>query len=325
VWQGVSITGGIDDNELEIHGQRLAGATGMEVGANDFRISDMGPDGSSEFDASTPAVAYSGTNNEYFVLWSGNDTIGDAPSDGGGEDFEIYGQRIDGATGMEIGINDVRLSDMGPEGDRFFNASAPAIAYNGIDNEYLVTWHGDDNTGKLVEDEYEIFGQRWSNCGDAVVDTGEECDPGENDIGGGSCTPMCTLDPCGNGIVDANEECDLGTGNGLPGASCSLTCQSSYEINLDHLHDLLVTCEVCAPEARAPLIDLLSRAQAQLDKGNLRPALTAMQQFVKKTDQFLRKGQLPDAEGRRLQLQAELVVAQLEEQLAGPATSAGGK
>jgi hypothetical protein len=38
---------------------------------------------------------------------------------------------------------------------------------------------------------------------------------------------------------------------------------------------------------------------------------------MKKVQHFLSKGQLPAAEGRQLQTQAEVIVAQLEEQLAG--------
>ena len=38
--------------------------------------------------------------------------------------------------------------------------SIPAVAYNSTNNEYLVVWAGDDNTAPLVDDEFEIFGQR---------------------------------------------------------------------------------------------------------------------------------------------------------------------
>ena len=59
----------------------------------------------------------------------------------------------------EIGANDFRLSDMGPDGDINYDAQYPAVAYNSTDNEYLVVWRGDDNTPPLVDEEDEIFGQ----------------------------------------------------------------------------------------------------------------------------------------------------------------------
>jgi len=65
------------------------------------------------------------------------------------------------ATGAEIGANDFRLSDMGPDGDANYGAYYPAVACNSANNEYLVVWHGDDDTGALVNNENEIFGQRF--------------------------------------------------------------------------------------------------------------------------------------------------------------------
>jgi hypothetical protein len=37
------------------------------------------------------------------------------------------------------------------------------VAYNSVTNEHLVVWSGDDNTGTLVDNEFEIFGQRFSS------------------------------------------------------------------------------------------------------------------------------------------------------------------
>jgi|GEM_PF-4901461 len=125
--------------------------TGPEVGANDFRISDMGPDANGAFDAFEAAVVYNSIENEYLVVWSGDDDKN--------EEFEIWGQRIDAATGEEIGVNDFQISDVGPDGQINYDAYQPAVAYNNIQNEYLVVWYGDDNQGTLVNDEFEIFGQ----------------------------------------------------------------------------------------------------------------------------------------------------------------------
>lgn len=108
-----------------------------EIGANDFRLSDMGPDGSGAYDALDPAVAYNSTDDEYLVVWSGDDNTGDLVED----EFEIRGQRVDAATGAEIG-SDLRFSNMGPDGDPDYDARDPAVAYNSTNHEYLVVWGG---------------------------------------------------------------------------------------------------------------------------------------------------------------------------------------
>ncbi|HNJ44403.1 MAG TPA: hypothetical protein PKZ53_28235, partial [Acidobacteriota bacterium] len=127
-----------------------------EIGTNDFRISDMGPDGDANFDALNASVAYNSTNNEYLVVWDGEDNT--SPLVDG--ESEIFGQRVNAATGAEIGVNDFRISDMGPNGDAAYDAFNPSVAYNSTNNEYLVVWSGDDNTAPFVDNEFEIYGQR---------------------------------------------------------------------------------------------------------------------------------------------------------------------
>jgi hypothetical protein len=155
IWEGDDTT--IVDDEFEIFGLRLAGATGAEIG-DPVRLSDMGPEGDSDSDALNPTVVYNPTQNEYLVIWEGDDNTGSLVDD----EFEIYGQRVAGDTGAEIG-EDVRLSDMGPDGDPVYAAFDPAGAYNLTQNEYLVVWSGDDNTGSLVDNDFEIFGQRFAS------------------------------------------------------------------------------------------------------------------------------------------------------------------
>ncbi len=58
-------------------------------------------------------------------------------------------------------------------------------------------------------------------CGDGVVDPGEACDDG-NVTAGDGCSATCTVEECGNGVVDAGEACD--DGNVTPGDGCSATC-----------------------------------------------------------------------------------------------------
>ncbi|KKL96712.1 hypothetical protein LCGC14_1841720, partial [marine sediment metagenome] len=68
VWKGDDTT----DGEDEIFGQRLS-AAGAGIGTNDFRMSQMGPDGNANFDGQVPAIAYNSQANEYLVAWEGDD------------------------------------------------------------------------------------------------------------------------------------------------------------------------------------------------------------------------------------------------------------
>jgi hypothetical protein len=102
-------------------------------------------------------VAYNSVDNQYLVVWWGTDDAPPLLKD----EFEIFGQRVNAATGAEIG-GDVRLSDMGPDGSAAYRARTPGVAYNSADDEYLAVWQGEDNIPPLVNDEAEIFGQRFT-------------------------------------------------------------------------------------------------------------------------------------------------------------------
>ncbi len=185
VWEGNPGKGSLALNEYEIFGQRINGATGAEVGTNDFRISDMGPDGEGKYGGYRPAVAFNSADNEYLVVWQGLDDSG-ALAD---YESEIFGQRINGATGAEVGTNDFRISDMGTDGNSDYDAFLPDVAYNSADREYLVVWQGDDSTWPLVDDEFEIFGQRINAATGAQV--------GANDF------RISETGPVGNAYYDA--------------------------------------------------------------------------------------------------------------------------
>jgi uncharacterized repeat protein (TIGR01451 family) len=172
VWHGDDDSGSLIDNEFEIFGQLIDGATGAEIGG-DFRISDMGPDGDGNYDAQYVRVAWNSANNEYLVVWQADDNSAPLVDN----EREVFGQRLNGATGAEIGTNDFRISDMGPDGDTNYTAagfaSPPTVVHNPVDNEYLVVWHGEDDTGSLVDGEYEIFGQRLDGSTGAEVGTND--------------------------------------------------------------------------------------------------------------------------------------------------------
>ena len=58
-------------------------------------------------------------------------------------------------------------------------------------------------------------------CGDGFVDSGEECDDGNN-VDGDGCAADCTSEGCGNGVLETGEDCD--DGNTAPDDCCSPTC-----------------------------------------------------------------------------------------------------
>ncbi|HEX7840776.1 MAG TPA: DUF4215 domain-containing protein [Kofleriaceae bacterium] len=58
-------------------------------------------------------------------------------------------------------------------------------------------------------------------CGDAHLDSDEECDDGNN-IDGDGCSHLCTIEICGNKRLDPHEQCD--DGNTKDGDGCSAKC-----------------------------------------------------------------------------------------------------
>jgi hypothetical protein len=119
----------------------------FEIGADDFRISEVGGTGDPTTVAASVALAYNAAADEYLVVWAG----GPVSSFG----HSIYGQRIAAATGLEVGVNDFQISNDG--GGHVFGD--PAVVFNPTENEYLVVWR-DGASG--------VFGQRLSATGTQV-------------------------------------------------------------------------------------------------------------------------------------------------------------
>lgn len=140
----------------EVYAQRL-NLAGAEVGPDDNRISEMGPDGDASFDAAPPSVAWNSVLNQYLVGWHGTNG---APL--ANNEREVYGQLLS-ADGAEIGVDDFRISDMGPDGDGAFGAFRPAITFDRFSNQYFLAWHGSE-VG-LGKGEFEIWGQYLSAAG----------------------------------------------------------------------------------------------------------------------------------------------------------------
>jgi hypothetical protein len=111
----------------------------------------MGPDGDANYDAYDPVVEYSASQNIYLVAWYGDDG---PPLEN--DEYEIYARFLS-ASGVGMGVDHMRLSDMGPDGVYGYNAYKPAIAQ--ASPFFMVLWEGDDNTPPLVNEEFEIFYQ----------------------------------------------------------------------------------------------------------------------------------------------------------------------
>lgn len=156
-----------------------------ELPPNDFQITTTGTDGSILVFSAVAAVAHNATDNEYLVVFQRD--ISDAIDE---SEVEVFGQRIDAATGENIG-EAFRISDAGPDDDVQFDVFDPRVAWNGTDNQYLVVWNADDDTGALVDQKFEIYGQlidgatgaeigsdfRISQTGADVDDTTDAFDP----------------------------------------------------------------------------------------------------------------------------------------------------
>jgi len=154
VWHGEEGNAASPLGSFEIYGQ-LLNNNAIEVGDNDFKISDMGPANNPDYNAFSPVAAYNSSNNEFLVVWYGED-------DRGGRvpgEFEIYAQRINASNGSLIGADSTSVSFVGLNGDIARAAKFPDVTYNKEQNEYLIVWSADDSKNGHVGNEFEIYGQ----------------------------------------------------------------------------------------------------------------------------------------------------------------------
>jgi hypothetical protein len=151
-WDGDTNVAPLVDNKLEVWGQRLAGASGAELGA-DFRISRMGPDNNVLLGGGVAAIAWNATRNQYLLAWQGDTNV--APLVEGKD--EIWAQQLDGATGAEAGAA-FRVSVTGSASNQN-DASAVAVVWNATQDEYFPVWSADE-----TDDEFEIWAQRLSGA-----------------------------------------------------------------------------------------------------------------------------------------------------------------
>lgn len=158
VWFADDNTAPLVDNEFEIFGQLIDATSGAPVGSR-IRISFMGPDGSVDYGAVFPSVTYNSTDNEYLVVWVGDHDELQMVND----HFEVFGRRVSAAG--QLVESQWRLSYLGPMADPAYGAAwwiGPDVAYSVTDNSYLVVWCGDTSSSPHVNDEFEIWGRRYS-------------------------------------------------------------------------------------------------------------------------------------------------------------------
>jgi len=133
----------------------------------------------SDFDAVNPAIAVDAELRRALIIWSAADGSfpaadpnaddTDRPSLAKGE-FEIFGRLIDAELLANL-TNPLRISTMGDDLETdaakraLFAGRHPAVVWNPVAEEYLAIWEGDEANGALVDDEFEIFGQRISRTG----------------------------------------------------------------------------------------------------------------------------------------------------------------
>lgn len=152
-WHGDDDSGGLVDSEREVFGQLLS-ADLTQIGADDFRISDMGTDTDTNAGAFRPRVFYDAGGDQYFLAWHGDDVGGAIVN----EEFEVYGQYL-APDGTQIGNNDFRISESLPDGDVTTNASRPAISYSTASCDYLVAFMTGNPSN---DDHWELAGRRVS-------------------------------------------------------------------------------------------------------------------------------------------------------------------
>lgn len=165
------------------------------------------------FGAFSPALAVDPSSRLGLIVWSADDASfmkGDDEDDDPNactsnnesekdrskclvdNEFEIFGVIRD-TFNEELIIAPFRISVMGDDSETDaeerarYQARTPAVAWNPVSEEFLVVWRADDDTAPLVDDEFEIFGQRVNRKGEllgeririSVMGDDEETDPAE--------------------------------------------------------------------------------------------------------------------------------------------------
>lgn len=151
-------------------------ALAIEVGPDDFRITNIGPDGDTFYFAARQQMVYNSVNNEYFVIYIARSDDPRVAS----EEVEAWGQRV-GASGDVLGAP-ILLTDVGGLGTN--NGEIPLwfqIEYNPTSNTYLLVYNTLDSrfaTGKQA-----IYGRLLAGDGQPQGATLEISAPTESSTG----------------------------------------------------------------------------------------------------------------------------------------------
>ena len=92
------------DGDFEIFARRVDADTGDLLGSM-ARVSVMGPGVDPNYDGLGPAVVYNSTDNQYLVIWYGDDDTAPLVNN----ENEIWGRRLD-ASGERVDTEQIRLS-----------------------------------------------------------------------------------------------------------------------------------------------------------------------------------------------------------------------
>jgi len=147
VWSG----GFRADSQTEIWGRGFSASESLSF-TKEFVISQS----NTGLSSGSPQVAYNRDKNEYFVVFNSSSSGGEPQT----RLNEIFAQRIDAKTVGETEPKNIRISNTMGAGSR---ASSPAVAYDGVDKEYLVIWRS-----IRANMPFEIFGQRVSASGTEI-------------------------------------------------------------------------------------------------------------------------------------------------------------
>ena len=128
----------------DIYGQRVS-STGALIG-------EAFPISTAPYAQEAPDIAYNSAANEYLVVWT--DRRFTSPADA-----DIYGQRVS-AEGELLGSPFPIYDSISPSTQR-----NPKVAYNSVDDEYLVVWKDGRNSSSSGMD---IYGRRVASTGEPV-------------------------------------------------------------------------------------------------------------------------------------------------------------
>lgn len=135
--------------------------------------------------------------------------IDSVPAPRSGDDLWNFGFMLPGVT-REIHIN-TEVSESTPCDEVLLNK--------------VCVWAREIEGWRCITETTEIYCEPQPYCGDNVLDSGEECDDGNNESGDG-CSSECLIEIpepyCGDGVLDSGEECD--DGNTDDGDGCSSGC-----------------------------------------------------------------------------------------------------